>query len=475
MQSSVDVLIIGAGPCGLGVAWRIGQLRRSGATQASFLVVDAGKHVGGSAASVTTEEGFTFDYGGHILYPHEKYETFATLLTELVTDWHDSTPVRGVWMDGRLIPYPVQQNIHRLTSTKMLVSLAGLFQTGFARAIHGNGCAMGADLHGYLRARFGAGLTNTVLGPLNRKMWATELRSIDNCWTAQRSGSSTQNVAGSDIRKILRSMITRRDNVGWAKTARVRYPLRGGSGLIWSNLAKRLGPDSLLLDSRVIEIDAPRRIARLANGHRVRYRSMVSTMPLDALMRALGSRYASSPLLPKLVYAQAYFVGFGLGGEQPPVLRDVHSFHIPQNDIPCWRVNVPSNFSPGNVPSRDHWSLMCEISRPRGDRFDLEAASDTIGRRLLALGLLPRRAHIVSRWQAQMRHGYPVPFLGRDAVLEQVQAELHEVGILSRGRFGGWKYEVSNQDHTFMQGVEAADYLLLDRPELTYPFPEKIN
>jgi hypothetical protein len=76
--------------------------------------------------------------------------------------------------------------------------------------------------------------------------------------------------------------------------------------------------------------------------------------------------------------------------------------------------------------------------------------------------------HIVSSWHCRLEHGYPTPWLGRDAVLEEADAVLRDAGIYSRGRFGAWKYEVSNQDHSVMQGVEAVDKILNGDSERTY-------
>ena len=53
-----------------------------------------------------------------------------------------------------------------------------------------------------------------------------------------------------------------------------------------------------------------------------------------------------------------------------------------------------------------------------------------------------------------------MPLVNRDCVLNKVQAELEAAHIFSRGRFGSWKYEESNQDHAFMQGVEAVDHIV---------------
>src|SRR5207247_4586783 len=44
---------------------------------------------------------------------------------------------------------------------------------------------------------------------------------------------------------------------------------------------------------------------------------------------------------------------------------------------------------------------------------------------------------------------------------------LERQGIFSRGRFGMWKYEVSNTDHSLMQGVELINRLLRGEQEQT--------
>jgi hypothetical protein len=65
-------------------------------------------------------------------------------------------------------------------------------------------------------------------------------------------------------------------------------------------------------------------------------------------------------------------------------------------------------------------------------------------------------------------YGYPVPCLQRDEALREIQPRLERLGIFSRGRFGGWKYEVGNMDHSVMQGVEWAERMIQNTNEKTY-------
>ena len=70
-------------------------------------------------------------------------------------------------------------------------------------------------------------------------------------------------------------------------------------------------------------------------------------------------------------------------------------------------------------------------------------------------------------WHRRLGHGYPTPSLGRDAALRVLLPALEARGVYSRGRFGAWKYEVSNQDHSFVQGVELVNRWLAGEPEVT--------
>lgn len=74
-----------------------------------------------------------------------------------------------------------------------------------------------------------------------------------------------------------------------------------------------------------------------------------------------------------------------------------------------------------------------------------------------------------------MEHGYPTPSVGRDEVLTKALPWLREQNIWSRGRFGAYKYEVANQDHSVMMGVECADNILFSTKEVTVEHPNIVN
>lgn len=82
---------------------------------------------------------------------------------------------------------------------------------------------------------------------------------------------------------------------------------------------------------------------------------------------------------------------------------------------------------------------------------------------------------IVSVYYRRLEHGYPTPSLERDAVLEQALPWLQAKDIWSRGRFGSYKYEVANQDHSCLIGVEAVDNILFGTKEFTLLYPSLVS
>jgi hypothetical protein len=128
------------------------------------------------------------------------------------------------------------------------------------------------------------------------------------------------------------------------------------------------------------------------------------------------------------------------------------------------------------TPDREnYYSLLCETSESsvketvgRGGT-DPHAMIELTIKGLENAGLLEpgERANIVSTWCYFADYSYPTPSVDRDEILAEIIPWLESRSIYSRGRFGMWKYEVSNTDHTLMQGVELANRLVLGEPETT--------
>ena len=107
-MTDVEYLIIGGGPCGLGAARRLVQQGVD-----DLLVLERQEVFGGLAGSETVD-GFTWDYGCHVQHSH--YLEFDRAMHEALGEdgWYHHQRESWVWMDGRWVPYPFQNNIHRL-------------------------------------------------------------------------------------------------------------------------------------------------------------------------------------------------------------------------------------------------------------------------------------------------------------------------------------------------------------------------
>jgi protoporphyrinogen oxidase len=446
------IVIVGAGPTGLGAAWRLQELGHT-----DWVLYEASNRPGGLASSVVDDKGFTWDLGGHVLFSHYRY--FDDMMTRVVEGWLEHVREAWVWMRDTWIPYPLQNNIWRLPSNELIACLEGLLDVYTRRDTNATPPRSFGE---WLLASFGAGLFESFLLPYNRKVWAYDPSMLDVGWMSER-------VATVDFPRIMRSVVLHQDDAGWGPNSTFRFPLRGGTGAIWNAVCQHLPSNRIHFGRRLIRIDVSNRAIAFDSGETVHYDYLISTIPLDVLLESLSDRPALTPQAAHFVHSSTHIVGIGLAGRTPAILRTKCWMYFPEPLVPFHRCTVFSNYSPNNVPHPGHeWSLMAEVSESPERRVDGRTVVSDVVAGLRASRLICGTDSIVSTWHARLEYGYPTPWLGRQPVLDAVDAGLRQAGIFSRGRFGAWKYEVSNQDHSLMQGVEAVNHILLGERERTY-------
>jgi len=290
-----------------------------------------------------------------------------------------------------------------------------------------------------------------------------------------------ERVAVIDIDRALKNIMLGSDDFGWGPNNQFKFPLRGGTGEFYKRFDRALdGHIHLSKNASLIDID--RKIVYFTDGTHAPYDVLITALPLDVLCRdLLKSQEHIQPIrdaATKLRHSSGYMVGIGLKSRSPGAgTPDTKSWmYFPEENCPFYRVTYLSNYSPNMTPDKDnYYSLLCEVSEsdhkptPGREGRDENAVIEDCIRGLENAGLLNpgERDNIVSRWCYYADYSYPTPCIDRDDILAEVIPWLEDRDIYSRGRFGMWKYEVANTDHTLMQGVELINRLVLNEPEHT--------
>ncbi|KAL6246729.1 hypothetical protein RBB50_006036 [Rhinocladiella similis] len=482
---SVDVLVIGAGPTGLGAAKRLNQIDGP-----SWLIIDSNETPGGLASTDVTKEGFLYDVGGHVIFSHYKY--FDDCIDEALPkedDWYTHQRISYVRLKGRWVPYPFQNNISMLDKEDQVKCMDGLIDAALEARVANT---KPKDFDEWLLRNQGVGICDLFMRPYNFKVWAVPTTKMQCEWLGER-------VAAPNLKAVTKNVILQKTAGNWGPNATFRFPARDGTGGIWIAVANTLPKEKTRFGkkSTVKKVNADKKQVLLEDGTTVQYQRLVSTMAVDALAEAMQDQKLVD-LSKGLFYSSTHVIGVGIRGNRPERIGDKCWLYFPEDNCPFYRATIFSNYSPYNQPQKDvklptlqlangsrrqsmqakegpYWSIMLEVSESSMKPVNQESLLKDCIQGLVNTEMLQAEDEIVSTYHRRFDHGYPTPSLEREGVLKQMLPALQDNGIWSRGRFGSWRYEVGNQDHSFMLGVEAVDNIINGAVELTLNYPDFVN
>lgn len=210
---------------------------------------------------------------------------------------------------------------------------------------------------------------------------------------------------------------------------------------------------------------------------------MVSTIPFIELNKLTGLFST-----PKLGHSTVLLVGLGLHKPQNSLAKKLSWAYYPRSSISFYRCTVISNFSTDLTPDPEkYWSVLCEIGRrPEMEREPKEVIikrviqgkslktynihtftsnSQSMFSDLIDVKIVDNEEQVYSTYFCVIPYGYPIPTVDRDEQLRKYHDAYENRQIFSRGRFGGWKYELSNTDYCFEIGRQVVEKLYLDVDE----------
>ena len=492
------IVVIGSGPTGLGACTRLQQLGHK-----NWLLIEKNDFTGGLATSFQDPNDFLWDIGGHVIFSHYAY--FNDLIDQAVLAYakkHFNTlepsdkedlRIENLWCTHKreswarfdndsYLPYPFQNNFFYSKSNQVIEEcFDGLFHI-FSKKMNPEFNRFD-NFEDFILKKFGTGLAKHFMIPYNLKVWGYPAKDMNHTWIGER-------VAMVDVQKVFGEFIQKENkndlkDKNWGPNSVFKYPKYGGIGSIWRGVGYLLDPKKVLLKTEVVEIDIDKKEIILSNGDKINYDFLINTLPIDLLLRKIIKKTDSLNVkelferheMPK--YSKVNIIGVGFECEMPDDLKNKSWIYFPNFErSPFYRLTVLSNYSPHMVakPGKQ-WSLMAEICEtihlPERTNLIEETIKGLLNEKVIGEKDLE---NLVSKHLFSSDYGYPTPYLKRDDLLNEIEPILRQIfSIYTRGRFGGWKYEVSNQDHSLMQGVESVDNILFGCEEQTYFYPDHVN
>lgn len=448
-ESRADLVVLGAGPAGLGAAWR------AAVAGHRVVLLERAARTGGMAASFEVD-GVRVDYGSHRLHPSIDPRILADL-RGLPGFELQRRPRNGrLHLAGRWLRFPLQPaDLLAHLPPRFALAAARDTATGPLRRAASRPAATGGAPETFadvLRAGLGPAMCDWFYFPYARKLWGLDPAQLDGEQARRRVSASSP---GRLLARAARGLRPGR--------AFFWYPRRGFGALVEALAEAAVGAGvDLRLGQAVTGVELATGGARVttAAGDVVTARRVWSTLPLPLLARM------ADPAPPAAAAAAAGRLGFRAmalvyvsvaGGRYTGF--DAH--YLPDAGIPVSRVSEPANYRDAADPG-DRSVLCAEIPCTRGDELweaDDAALAGVVLDALAATGLPAPSVRTVE--VRRLPNVYPIYRTGYGRDLDALDRWAGaQPALLTLGRQGLFVHD--NTHHTLAMAWAAADALSAD-------------
>ena len=445
------VVILGAGPAGVGAAY---ELTRAG--RARVTVLEQRDTVGGNAGSFQLD-GVWVDYGSHRLHPACDPAILSNLRKLMGEDLLDRPRHGRIRLENRWIHFPLKPG-------DLLLRMPKKFALGVALDMVRKKSSMNGQPDSFasvLEHSLGSTICRDFYFPYARKLWGLPVEQLAATQARRR-------VSGNSVGKILRKVANAVPGLKQPGAGRFFYPRRG-YGEISNRLrqAAEAAGAQFILQARVTAVeregDSIAAVTYESQGqsHRIPTRNVWSTLPVSLLVRSMN------PEAPREVAEAATRISFRgmiliyLTLEQDQFTEyDAHYF--PEEAIPISRLSEPKNYHASTEP-QGITVLCAELPSDPGSR-EWEMTDEQLGDLLcqwLGQTGLPVQSKIRRVTTRRLRQAYPVYIRGYEKYLAAADHWLGQIeGLLTFGRQALFVHD--NTHHALYMAKAAAECLRPD-------------
>jgi protoporphyrinogen oxidase len=445
------VVILGAGPAGLGAAF---QLARRG--QAQVTVLEKNSAVGGNAGSFELA-GLRIDYGSHRLHPACDPAVLSDIRQMLNGDLLDMPRHGRIRLRGRWIHFPLRPLDLAL---KLPPSFAfGVVIDYIAKVLpHKSNGASAGTFSSILESGLGRTICRDFYFPYARKLWGLAPEELSSMQARRR-------VSAGSLAKMARKVLASVPGFKPSGSGRFYYP-RHGYGQIceaYYKTACQAGADFHLnasVQSVEIKSNGLTTVCYEQDGQSrsVTANYVWSTIPITMLASCVKPGPPSEYLqaAQSIDYRAMILIYLALEQDQ---FTEYDAHYFPEAHIPISRLSEPKNYS-GSKEPRNRTVLCAELPCSPGDP-EWRMSDEQLGKLMcdaLAAAGIPVRTLILQVATRRLRQAYPIYEQGYESHFDRLDRWFSQIdGLLTFGRQGLFAHD--NTHHALYMAYSAAECL----------------